>query len=92
MVGSDTDGGVAKYMVVGKRRGREKFGAETAREGENWKRPDGYWRAGGVRDGGGRAACGLLGSGARVCSRIAKSQFQKGHFVFRTFGSGSAVL
>jgi hypothetical protein len=34
---------VAGYLVsvVGRRGGREKFGSETQREGESWKRPDG---------------------------------------------------
>jgi hypothetical protein len=47
MVGGDTDGGVARYMVVGKRGGRENFGAER----------------GGKLEKAGWLACGLLGSG-----------------------------
>jgi hypothetical protein len=52
MVGGNTDGGVAGYMVVGKRGGREKFGAERGGKME---------KAGWLACG--RPACGLLGSG-----------------------------
>jgi hypothetical protein len=52
MVGGNTDGGVAGYMVVGKRGGREKFGAERGGKLEK-----AGWLA--CR----QPACGLLGSG-----------------------------
>jgi hypothetical protein len=67
MVGGDTDGGVAGYMVVGKRGGREKFGAERGGKLEK-----AGWLACGLAECG-RTACGLLGSGLG----FAKSQFQK---------------